>query len=118
MASDAVVLYGLIGVLNSHEFMFGRLVGMADALGECTRNSVNPNPPAEVVPENQSLAGTKTGTFGGPVTTRCPICSREKLGRPPEIALRTALGAPLLRPQRSVLDVLTGYRAEYQASQN
>ena len=32
-ASDAEVLDGLLGALDSHEFVFGRLMGLADALG-------------------------------------------------------------------------------------
>ena len=32
-ASDAEVLAGLIGVLDSHELIFGRLMGLADAIG-------------------------------------------------------------------------------------
>ena len=32
-ANDAEVLDGLLGALDSHEFVFGRLMGLADALG-------------------------------------------------------------------------------------
>ena len=32
-ASDAEVHDGIIGALDSHEFIFGRLMGLADALG-------------------------------------------------------------------------------------
>jgi RNA exonuclease 1 len=32
-ANDADVLQGLLGALDSHEFVFGRLMGLADALG-------------------------------------------------------------------------------------
>ncbi|KAN0141735.1 hypothetical protein V8E53_000197 [Lactarius tabidus] len=35
-ANDAEVLDGLVGALDSHEFIFGRLMGLADALG-CRR---------------------------------------------------------------------------------
>ena len=32
-ANDAEVLEGLLGALDSHEFVFGRLMALADALG-------------------------------------------------------------------------------------
>jgi len=32
-ANDAEVLDGLLGTLDAHEFVFGRLMGLADALG-------------------------------------------------------------------------------------
>lgn len=37
-ANDAEVLDGLVGALDSHEFIFGRLMGLADALGCALRD--------------------------------------------------------------------------------
>ncbi|KAN0141687.1 hypothetical protein V8E53_000149 [Lactarius tabidus] len=58
-ANDAEVLDGLVGALDSHEFIFGRLMGLADALGWIT-------PKVVVVvaekTENQNLNGDAAAT--------------------------------------------------------
>ncbi|KAN0141708.1 hypothetical protein V8E53_000170 [Lactarius tabidus] len=58
-ANDAEVLDGLVGALDSHEFIFGRLMGLADALGWIT-----PKVDAVVAEktENQNLTGDAAGT--------------------------------------------------------
>ncbi|KAN0141724.1 hypothetical protein V8E53_000186 [Lactarius tabidus] len=58
-ANDAEVLDGLVGALDSHELIFGRLMGLADALGWIT-----PKVDAVVAEktENQKLTGDAAGT--------------------------------------------------------
>ncbi|KAH9037515.1 hypothetical protein EDB85DRAFT_2072974 [Lactarius pseudohatsudake] len=122
-ANDAEVLDGLVGALDSHEFIFGRLMGLADALGWIT-------PKAENV-ENRNPAGaaeTKTEDAETPSSSSPPDGSSVFAAVTNLNAHLTALHAAL--PPRTALLLFSGHsdprsmstlaarRAEYQGGQN
>ncbi|KAN0141726.1 hypothetical protein V8E53_000188 [Lactarius tabidus] len=128
-ANDAEVLDGLVGALDSHEFIFGRLMGLADALGWIT-----PKVDAVVAEktENQNLTGdaAETKTEGLEVPLPPPDDSNGNALFTAVTNLNdhlTTLHAAL--PPRTALLLFSGHsdprsmstlaarRAEYQASQ-
>ncbi|KAH9958157.1 hypothetical protein BC827DRAFT_1362457 [Russula dissimulans] len=54
--TDAEVLEGVLGVLDSHQFVFARLMGLADALGWVTPRAGTDGSPAVETPETPSRA--------------------------------------------------------------
>ncbi|KAN0141439.1 hypothetical protein V8E53_000684 [Lactarius tabidus] len=122
-ANDAEVLNGLVGALDSHEFILGRLMGLADALGYAVV--------AEKT-ENQNLTGdaAETKTESSEVTPPAPDDSNGNALFTVVTNLNdhlTTLHAAL--PPRTALLLFSGHsdprsmstlaarRAEYQASQ-
>ncbi|KAN0141760.1 hypothetical protein V8E53_000222 [Lactarius tabidus] len=129
-ANDAEVLDGLVGALDSHEFIFGRLMGLADALGWITPKADNVVVGEKA--ENQNLAGekadTKTETSEVPlpppddnngntlftaVTNLKDHLTTLHAALPPRTALLLFSGHSDPRS----MSTLAARRAEYQASQ-
>ncbi|KAI9434729.1 hypothetical protein H4582DRAFT_1881782 [Lactarius indigo] len=124
-ANDAEVLDGLVGALDSHEFVFGRLMGLADALGWITpkaENTENRNPTgaAETKTENVEIPSSSPPPDGSGNSLFAAVTDLN--------AHLTALHAAL--PPRTALLLFSGHsdprsmstlaarRAECQGGQN
>ncbi|KAH8999593.1 hypothetical protein EDB86DRAFT_2908694 [Lactarius hatsudake] len=123
-ANDAEVLDGLVGALDSHEFIFGRLMGLADALGWITpkaENGENRNPTgaAETKTENaespssSSQDGDGNSLFAA-VTDLNAHLTALHAALPPRTALLLFSGHSDPRS----MSTLAARRAEYQGGQN
>ncbi|KAH9025150.1 ribonuclease H-like protein [Lactarius hengduanensis] len=121
-ANDAEVLDGLVGALDSHEFIFGRLMGLADALGWIT-------PKAENVENRNPTGAAETKTENAETPSSSLPDGNSVLAAVTNLnAHLTALHAAL--PPRTALLLFSGHsdprsmstlaarRAEYQGGQN
>ncbi|KAH9061888.1 hypothetical protein EDB87DRAFT_383981 [Lactarius vividus] len=121
-ANDAEVLDGLVGALDSHEFVFGRLMGLADALGWITpkaENVENRNPTgtAETTTENAetpSTADRNGNTLFAAVTDLNAHLTALHAALPPRTALLLFSGHSDPRS----MSTLAARRAECQGGQN
>ncbi|KAH9965648.1 hypothetical protein BJV74DRAFT_869879 [Russula compacta] len=141
--NDTEVLDGLLGVLDTHDFVFARLMGLADALGWITpkanadgvpgsENTENHDPGSATVPEGatngDALPSASTTSTTTPAAARTPDKNVLFTAVTELNAHLTALHAAL--PARTAFLLFSGHsdprrmsalaarRAEYQASQN
>ncbi|KAF8259317.1 ribonuclease H-like domain-containing protein [Lactarius quietus] len=115
-ANDAEVLDGLVGALDSHEFIFGRLMGLADALGWIT-----PKPDLVVDAEKQNPTGaaeTKTENADNALFTAVTNLNAHLTTLHAALPSRTALLLFSGHSDPRSMSALAARRAEYQASQN
>jgi len=125
--NDTEVLDGVLGVLDAHEFVFARFMGLADALGWVTPKA-SLDGPGTGNPENSSGAAEKANDTDTPQPAAAPdenvlVSAVTKLNDH-----LTTLHAAL--PARTAFILFSGHsdprkmsalaarRAEYQASQN
>ncbi|KAH9055829.1 hypothetical protein EDB83DRAFT_2293073 [Lactarius deliciosus] len=120
-ANDAEVLDGLVGALDSHEFVFGRLMGLADALGWIT-------PKADNVETRNTTGAAETKTDNAETPSAPDFTGNSLFAAVTSLnAHLTALHAAL--PPRTALLLFSGHsdprsmstlaarRAEYQGGQ-
>jgi len=130
--NDAEVLDGVLSVLDTHEFVFARLMGLADALGWVTPKAGADDTPTSEPPQNPNVAvpenDAKDDAADAPPSTAAP----EQNGLLTAVvnlnAQLTALHAAL--PSRTAFLLFSGHsdpramsalaarRTQYQASQN
>jgi len=136
-STDAEVLEGVLGALDSHEFVFARLMGLADALGWVTPRSgtdgnpavENPETPRGVVapassdntnPSSPPSAATVAADdepkniLYSAVTNLEALLTRLHAALPPRTAFLLLSG----HSDPRAMSVLNARRAEYLANQN
>ncbi|KAI0248416.1 hypothetical protein BJV78DRAFT_799137 [Lactifluus subvellereus] len=125
--NDTEVVDGVLGVLDAHEFVFARLMGLADALGWVTPKAVADGLKTEN-PENPSSAAEKANDTGTPQPAPAPdgnvlFSAVTKLNDHlttlhAALPARTAFILMSGHSDPRTMSALAARRAEYQASQN
>ncbi|KAH9988749.1 hypothetical protein BJV77DRAFT_1145224 [Russula vinacea] len=105
--TDAEVLEGVLGALDSHEFVFARLMALADALGWVTPKAAADSGTG---PENPETSGNSANPNSNVLFSAVSNLNAQLT------TLHAALPPRTADPRG--MSVLAGRRAQYQASQN